>query len=69
MTGCLSAPVQRKAEIWFIDKDTPALYRVISNENELVIPINKNPAMDKFMCISKDEFKAIVEETINANSK
>lgn len=69
ITGCMSAPVKRKTEVWFIDKDTAALYRVISDDSELVIPIEKNEAVEKFMCISKDEFKDIVEDTINAKAK
>jgi hypothetical protein len=66
MTGCMSAPVQRKTEIWFIDKDTTSLYRTISDTRELAIPITNNPDMSKFMCVSKDEFKDIVEDAVDA---
>lgn len=65
----MSAPVQRKTEIWLIDAKANALYRVISDDKELVIPINLNPAVEKFMCINKDEFKDIMGEIIDAKSK
>lgn len=67
--GCMSAPVKRKTEVWLIDSKTNSLYRVISDETELVIPINLNPAVEKFMCISKDEFKDVIGEIIDAKSK
>lgn len=69
MTACMSAPVKRKTEVWFIDSNTNALYRVISEDKELVIPIQLNPAVEKFMCVSKDEFKDIIGEIIDASSK
>lgn len=69
MSACTSAPVQRKTEVWFIDPTTTSLYRVISEDKELVIPINLNPAVQKFMCVSKDEFKDIIGEIIDAKSK
>ena len=64
--GCMSATVKRKTEIWFIDKDTTSLYRTISDTRELAIPITNNPDMSKFMCVSKDEFKDIVEDAVDA---
>jgi hypothetical protein len=65
----MSGNVKRKTEIWLIDPSTSSLYRVISDERELVIPIQLNPAVEKFMCINKDEFKDIVGEIIDAKSK
>ncbi len=65
----MNAPVRKKTEVWFIDYRTTSLYRVISEDKELVIPINLNPAVEKFMCVSKDEFKDLIGEIIDAKSK
>lgn len=60
--GCSHAPVKRKTEIWLVDGETLVLYRVVSDEKEQAIPIKNNPAMERFMCMDKDEVDYWIEE-------
>ncbi len=62
--GCTSAQEREKTEIWLIDPNSVVLYRVVSDEKELVIPIKSNPEMRKFMCISEDEMIRWIEKEL-----
>lgn len=61
--GCSHASVKRKNEIWLVDGKELVLYRVISDTKEQAIPIKNNPAMDRFMCLDKDEVDYWIEES------
>lgn len=60
--GCSHASVKRNNEVWLVDKEDVVLYRVISDTKEQAIPIKNNPAMDRFMCVDKDEIDNWLEE-------
>lgn len=62
--GCSHASVKRDNEIWFIDAHELTLYRVVENDTEQIIPIPKNPDMQKFMCISSEEADEIIKSVV-----
>lgn len=63
--GCTHAPVKTKNEIWLLDSELCALYRVSGPGQEQVIPIKNNPkAAVKFMCIDSDEADDWLEQKI-----
>lgn len=64
ISGCSAAPVKKRNEVWKINSSELLLYRVVSDEEEEVIPILENPDMKKFMCISGDEFDGFIEELV-----
>lgn len=58
-------PEKKKVEIWLIDSEDVVLFRRISDQSEEAIPIQNNPqAMDKFMCISREEADYWIEELV-----
>ena len=60
--GCMSAPLKKSPEIWFIDADYDVLYRRKKDDTEYAIPIKGNPeAMKKFMCVPSGEFNEAIE--------
>ena len=60
--GCSHANVRKsKNEIWLVDGEALVLYRVISDKQEQAIPIKNNPAMNRFMCMDKDEVDYWIE--------
>ncbi len=65
MTGCTSATVKSRNEVWLIDYDDLVLYRVISDQREQAIPIFGNPVMKDFVCVSSREFDELVKEIVN----
>lgn len=61
--GCSHASVRKgKNEIWLVDGKDLVLYRVVSDTKEQAIPIKDNPAMNRFMCMDKDEVDFWIEE-------
>lgn len=50
--------------MWFIDPDEVTLYRYVDEKFEQVIPIDSNPAVKKFLCISEREYEALVEKVV-----
>lgn len=62
----MSADVKmQKNEIWLLDSESCALYRVTGPEQEQVIPIKNNPgSANRFMCIDKDEFDYQIERLV-----
>lgn len=61
--GCQHGIAKRKNEIWLVDGKDLVLYRVISDTKEQTISIKDNPAMNKFMCVDKDEADHWLEES------
>lgn len=62
--GCSNGQGKKEIEIWFIDPDDATLYRTISDDEEMALPILGNPAVKKFMCITEKEFDRIIEDRL-----
>lgn len=59
--GCTHASVKTADEIWLIDPAEVILYRKIKGNKEQIIPIKDNHSMNKFLCISQEEYAELVE--------
>lgn len=64
ITGCTHASVKSADEIWLIDPNEVILYRTIAGDKEQVIPIENNHDMNKFLCISHEEYAELVESIL-----
>lgn len=64
MTACTSVPARSPKRIWLIDPEDLVLYRVINDETEIALPL-RSPAVQNFMCIDREEYNLIVEESFS----
>lgn len=60
LTGCTNVPVKRANRVWLIDPETQVLYRVLSDEYEIALPLS-NPNVRKFMCLEQEEYNQFVD--------
>ena len=58
LLGCATVigKSRREVEMWLIDFEDPALYRVTADNNEKYIPIKNNRAMQDFVCLHTTDF-------------
>ena len=57
--GCASVlgnKPRSEIEVWMIDAEDPALYRVTVDDKEKYIPIKGSKIMSKFVCTNADDF-------------
>ena len=62
--GCAHVNGKNATEIWLIDSKEMLLYRHVGRDTEEVLPIQGNPAMSKFMCVSEEDFSELVTKVM-----
>lgn len=62
IVGCTHGNVRNGTVVWMIDEEDVVLYRILEDEQEIVIPIKMNDDMQNFMCLDKDDVKFYSEE-------